>query len=62
MSEPQPLRESRPMLDIGVEPVAPGEVIVVVRGELDCATSGQLRAAITALLEVCLRKCTRAGV
>ncbi len=50
------------MLDIGVEPVAPGEVIVVVRGELDCATSGQLRAAITALLEVCLRKCTRAGV
>ena len=38
------------MLHIRVEPVSRGEVVVVVRGELDCATSGQLRAAITALL------------
>jgi anti-anti-sigma factor len=38
------------MLHIRVAPVSSGEVIVVVRGELDCATSSQLRAAITALL------------
>jgi len=38
------------MLHIRVAPVSGGEVVVVVRGELDCATSGQLRAAITALL------------
>ena len=38
------------MLHIGVEPVGQGEVNVVVRGELDCATAGQLRAAITAVL------------
>ena len=38
------------MLEIRVEPVRRDEVVVVVRGELDCATSGQLRSAITALL------------
>jgi anti-anti-sigma factor len=38
------------MLDIRVEPVSRDEAVVVVRGELECATSGQLRAAITALL------------
>lgn len=42
--------EVTPMLEIRVEPVSRDEVIVVVRGELDCATSGDLRAAITALL------------
>jgi anti-sigma B factor antagonist len=30
--------------------VSGGEVVVVVRGELDCATSGELRAAIIHLL------------
>jgi anti-anti-sigma factor len=38
------------MLDIRVEPVSRDEIVVVIRGELDCATSGQLRSAITALL------------
>jgi anti-sigma B factor antagonist len=38
------------MLEIRVEPHSGDEIIVVVRGELDCATSGRLRAAITALL------------
>jgi anti-anti-sigma factor len=38
------------MLHIRVAPVSPGEIVMVVRGELDCATSGQLRAAITALI------------
>ena len=38
------------MLHIRVAPVSGGEVVVLVRGELDCATSGQLRVAITALL------------
>jgi anti-anti-sigma factor len=38
------------MLEICLEPVRPGEVVVLVRGALDCATSGQFRAAITALL------------
>jgi anti-sigma B factor antagonist len=38
------------MLDIRVEPVNRDDVVVVVRGELDWATSAQLRAAITALL------------
>jgi anti-anti-sigma factor len=38
------------MLEISLEPIRHGEVVVQVRGELDCATSGQLRAAITALL------------
>ncbi|GII23919.1 STAS domain-containing protein [Planosporangium mesophilum] len=37
-------------LRIGVESVGRGEVVVVVRGELDCATADQLRSAITALL------------
>ncbi|HEV7896245.1 MAG TPA: STAS domain-containing protein [Planosporangium sp.] len=37
-------------LRIGIEPVGRGEVVVLVRGELDCATAEQLRAAITALL------------
>jgi anti-anti-sigma factor len=37
-------------LRIGVEPAGRGEVVVVVRGELDCATADQLRSAITALL------------
>jgi anti-sigma B factor antagonist len=37
-------------LDIGVERVGHSEAVVVVRGELDCATADQLRAAITALL------------
>jgi anti-anti-sigma factor len=40
----------KPMLRITVEPVDRCEVTVVVHGELDCATVGQLRAAITALL------------
>jgi anti-sigma B factor antagonist len=38
------------MLEISVEPISRDEIVVVVRGELDRATSGQLRAAITALL------------
>jgi anti-anti-sigma factor len=37
-------------LRIAVEPAGRDEVIVAVRGELDCATADQLRAAITALL------------
>jgi anti-sigma B factor antagonist len=38
------------MLEISLEPVRRGEVAVLVRGALDCATSGQFRAAITELL------------
>jgi anti-anti-sigma factor len=38
------------MLEIRVEPASRDEVVVAVRGELDCATSAELRAAITALL------------
>jgi anti-sigma B factor antagonist len=38
------------VLEIRVEPVSRNEVAVVVRGELDCATFGDLRAAITTLL------------
>jgi anti-anti-sigma factor len=38
------------MLEIRVEPVSRDESVVVIRGELDYATSGKLRAAITALL------------
>jgi anti-sigma B factor antagonist len=38
------------MLEIRVEPISRDEAVVVIRGELDCATSGELRAAITALL------------
>jgi anti-anti-sigma factor len=40
----------RSKLRIAVEPAGHDEVIVAVRGELDCATADQLRAAITALL------------
>jgi anti-anti-sigma factor len=40
----------RSKLAIGVESVGRGEVIVAVRGELDCATADQLRAAITTLI------------
>jgi anti-anti-sigma factor len=40
----------RPKLRIGVEPAGRGEVIVAVRGELDCASADQLRAAITGLI------------
>jgi anti-anti-sigma factor len=42
--------EGKPRLQIGVERVGRDEVVVAVRGELDCATADQLRAAITALL------------
>ncbi|NJC73139.1 STAS domain-containing protein [Planosporangium thailandense] len=42
--------QGKPTLQIGVEPVGRGEVTVSVRGELDCATNGQLRAALTELL------------
>ena len=38
------------MLEIRVEPVSRDEVVVSACGELDWATSGELRAAITALL------------
>jgi anti-sigma B factor antagonist len=38
------------MLEIRVKPAARDEVVVSARGELDWATSGELRAAITALL------------
>jgi anti-sigma B factor antagonist len=38
------------MLEVRVEPVHPDEVVVIFRGELDVATSSDLRAAITALL------------
>jgi anti-anti-sigma factor len=38
------------MLEIRVERVSRDEVVLIVRGELDCATSSELRAAITALL------------
>jgi anti-anti-sigma factor len=40
----------RSKLQVRVEPAGRGEVIVAVRGELDCATADQLRAAISALL------------
>jgi anti-sigma B factor antagonist len=38
------------MLEIRLEHVHRGEVVVRVGGEMDCETSGQFRAAITALL------------
>jgi anti-sigma B factor antagonist len=38
------------MLDIRVDPVNRDAVVVVLRGELDYATSARLRAAITALI------------
>jgi anti-anti-sigma factor len=37
-------------LRIAVEPAGHDEVVVVVGGELDCATADQLRAALTTLL------------
>jgi anti-sigma B factor antagonist len=42
--------EPETTLDIGVEPIQHGEVVVQVRGVLDCATADRLRAAVTALL------------
>jgi anti-anti-sigma factor len=42
--------EPEATLHIGVEPVRHGEVVVQVRGVLDCATADRLRAAVTALL------------
>lgn len=42
--------QGKSTLQIGVEPVGRGEVTVSVRGELDCATNDQLRAALTELL------------
>jgi anti-sigma B factor antagonist len=42
--------QGKPTLQIEVEPVGRDEVTVSVRGELDCATADQLRAAITELL------------
>jgi anti-anti-sigma factor len=42
--------QGEPTLQIGVERVGRDEVTVFVRGELDCATTDQLRAAITELL------------
>lgn len=37
-------------LEISVGPCARGEVVIVARGELDCDTAGELRSAITVLL------------
>jgi anti-sigma B factor antagonist len=42
--------EPETALDIGVEPIQQGEVVMHVRGVLDLATADQLRAAVTALL------------
>jgi anti-anti-sigma factor len=38
------------MLEVDVESYGDGEVVVMVRGELDCATTVQLRDTITGLL------------
>src|SRR6476620_3632748 len=46
----QPASGSRQRLEVGVDHVGPGEVVVVVRGGLDVTTAGTLRAALTALL------------
>jgi anti-sigma B factor antagonist len=57
MSEMQPTSPdrrrpsgSRRRLEVGVDHVGPGQVVVVVSGELDVTTAGTLRAALTALL------------
>jgi anti-anti-sigma factor len=41
--------EKQPTLRITVEPAGPGEVVMAVYGELDCATVDRLRAAFTEL-------------
>ena len=46
----QPPSHSRQRLEVGVDHVRPGEVVVVVCGGLDVTTAGTLRAALTALL------------
>jgi anti-anti-sigma factor len=46
----EPPSGSRGRLEVGVDHVGPGEVVVVVRGGLDVATAGTLRAALTVLL------------
>jgi anti-anti-sigma factor len=46
----EPPSESRQRLEVGVDRVGPGDVVVVVRGGLDVTTAGTLRAALTALL------------
>src|SRR6476660_2252712 len=38
------------MLDVDVESYGHGEVVVLVRGELDCATAARFRDTITGLL------------
>jgi anti-anti-sigma factor len=45
----EPTSESRQRLEVAVDHVGPGEVVVVVRGGLDATTAGTLRAALTAL-------------
>src|SRR5258705_11365775 len=50
MPNAEPPSESPQRLEVGVDHVGPGEVVVVVRGGLDVTTSGTLRAALTALL------------
>ena len=42
--------ENGRQLEVGVDQLGPGEVVVVVRGGLDVTTAGTLRAALSALL------------
>ncbi len=46
----EPSSQSRRRLEVDVDHVRPGEVVVVARGGLDVTTAGTLRAALTALL------------
>ncbi|GII24855.1 STAS domain-containing protein [Planosporangium mesophilum] len=45
-----PVPDGQSRLRIAIEAAGRDEVVVVVTGELDCATADQLRTAITALL------------